>query len=116
MKVTLAKNAGFCFGVRRATETVERLLKEGNRRVATLGHLIHNRLYLEELASRGVVSISIDEARALGIGIVRIKLDEIYSSDDCSVYFKSVLMRRICDHIASMTDSYAMEEYRKLYG
>ena len=71
MKVTLAKNAGFCFGVRRATETVERLLKEGNRRVATLGHLIHNRLYLEDLASRGVASISIDEARALAESATR---------------------------------------------
>ena len=79
-------------------------------------------IYKENRAKKGSTAPpaepckNVDEARALGIGIVRIKLDEIYSSDDCSVYFKSVLMRRICDHIASMTDSYAMEEYRKLYG
>ena len=65
MTVTLAKNAGFCFGVRRATETVEKLLADGKRRVYTLGHLIHNRLYLDELESRGVVSVSIDKARAI---------------------------------------------------
>ena len=29
MKITLASSAGFCFGVKRAVETVERLLDEG---------------------------------------------------------------------------------------
>ncbi len=65
MTVTLAKRAGFCFGVRRATETVERLLYEGSSRVYTLGHLIHNRLYLDSLLARGVRSIEINEAEQL---------------------------------------------------
>ena len=29
---------------------------------------------------------------------------------------KAMLMRRIFDHIASMTDRYAIEEYNNLYG
>ena len=41
MKITLASSAGFCFGVKRAVETVERLLDEG-KTVATLGPIIHN--------------------------------------------------------------------------
>ncbi len=55
MSVTLAKSAGFCFGVRRATQRVEELSKDpGIRRIYTLGSLIHNRLYIEELARRGI--------------------------------------------------------------
>ena len=42
MSVTVAKNAGFCFGVSRAVETVEREVKAG-KKVSTLGPIIHNR-------------------------------------------------------------------------
>ena len=42
MRVTLAKNAGFCFGVSRAVETVEREAAAG-KKVVTLGPIIHNR-------------------------------------------------------------------------
>ena len=51
--VTLAKTAGFCFGVNRAVEMVYALLREG-KRVCTLGPIIHNPQLVEELADRGV--------------------------------------------------------------
>ena len=53
MKITVAKTAGFCFGVNRAVETVNRLLGEGER-VWTLGPIIHNPQTLADLAARGV--------------------------------------------------------------
>lgn len=53
-KITLAKTAGFCFGVNRAIELVEKLLKEG-KRVATLGPIIHNPQMVDNLKSRGVI-------------------------------------------------------------
>ncbi len=53
MNITVAKTAGFCFGVNRAVETVNRLLDEGES-VWTLGPIIHNPQTLEDLASRGV--------------------------------------------------------------
>ena len=53
MSVTVAKSAGFCFGVSRAVNIVEKLLEEG-KRVYTLGPIIHNRHMVDELASRGV--------------------------------------------------------------
>ncbi len=56
MKVTVAKNAGFCFGVKRATDRLEdalRVAKKGET-VYTLGHLIHNETYNESLRQRGV--------------------------------------------------------------
>ena len=53
MKITVAKTAGFCFGVDRAVQLVYRLLEEG-RQVYTLGPIIHNPQMVAELAARGV--------------------------------------------------------------
>ncbi|MBQ2677129.1 MAG: bifunctional 4-hydroxy-3-methylbut-2-enyl diphosphate reductase/30S ribosomal protein S1 [Clostridia bacterium] len=53
-KITLAKTAGFCFGVNRAVELVYKLLDEG-KKVCTLGPIIHNPQLVAELESRGVV-------------------------------------------------------------
>jgi len=57
---------------------------------------------------------TIEEARQAGLGDVRTKFDEKMKNPKLIV--RSVLLRRVCDHIASMTDRYAMEEYRHLYG
>ncbi len=63
MKLLLAKSAGFCFGVRRAVEKVEDLLRaEAPCRIYTLGELIHNSLYLKELEGKGVFAIDEKEA------------------------------------------------------
>ncbi|MBE6568451.1 MAG: 4-hydroxy-3-methylbut-2-enyl diphosphate reductase, partial [Ruminococcaceae bacterium] len=66
MSVTLAKNAGFCFGVKRATDFVEQLVGECSHDtdIYTIGSLIHNRLYNEALAARGVRAIAVEEAEA----------------------------------------------------
>ena len=61
--VTVAKNAGFCFGVARATTAVEKEIEEHPRgeRIYTLGRLIHNETYNQRLASQGVSVISADD-------------------------------------------------------
>ena len=41
MSIQVAESAGFCFGVNRAVELVEKAAKE-NKRVFTLGPIIHN--------------------------------------------------------------------------
>ncbi|MBS6006823.1 MAG: bifunctional 4-hydroxy-3-methylbut-2-enyl diphosphate reductase/30S ribosomal protein S1 [Clostridium baratii] len=41
-KVILAENAGFCFGVQRAVETSIDIKKKYNKKIYTLGPLIHN--------------------------------------------------------------------------
>ena len=51
--ITVAKSAGFCFGVSRAVELVEQAAAEG-KKVATLGPIIHNRHVVERFASLGV--------------------------------------------------------------
>ena len=53
MKITLAKTAGFCFGVNRAVQSVYDLLDKGER-VCTLGPIIHSPQLVEELKQRGV--------------------------------------------------------------
>ena len=53
MNITVAKTAGFCFGVRRAVDLVHTALDEG-KRICTLGPLIHNPQVIESLMRRGV--------------------------------------------------------------
>ena len=53
MKITLAKTAGFCFGVNRAVQMVYDLIDK-DEKVCTLGPIIHNSQMVEELCSKGV--------------------------------------------------------------
>ncbi len=54
--VIIAKNAGFCFGVKRATDELERVIRQSpkNLKIYTLGHIIHNTVYNNELLRKGV--------------------------------------------------------------
>ena len=53
MKVTLAKTAGFCFGVDRAVSMVQEAVDAG-KRVATLGPIIHNKHVMRRFMEQGV--------------------------------------------------------------
>ena len=57
MKVLLADEYGFCFGVERAVDMVEEALSEGDT-VRALGPLIHNTQEMDRLQTRGVNTIS----------------------------------------------------------
>lgn len=52
-KITLAKTAGFCFGVDRAVNMVYSLSEK--QRVCTLGPIIHNNEMVRELEQKGVI-------------------------------------------------------------
>lgn len=54
MKIECAESAGFCFGVKRAVDTVYQLLDQKKENVYTLGPIIHNEQVVEDLSSRGV--------------------------------------------------------------
>ena len=56
MKILLAKNSGFCFGVRRAVEMAEQCAAECGT-VYTYGNIIHNESVVQELAEKGVHSV-----------------------------------------------------------
>ena len=69
MKITVAKSAGFCFGVNRAVELVEQAAKEGGR-VVTLGPIIHNRHAVNHFAQMGVGVIDTPEQAQEGDTVV----------------------------------------------
>ncbi len=58
MKVTTAKNAGFCFGVKRAVEKVYQQVETNQEQVYTFGPIIHNEQVVEDLSLKGVKIIS----------------------------------------------------------
>ncbi len=71
MKITLAKTAGFCFGVNRAVNTVYELTKQ-NKRVCTLGPIIHNPQLVNELGEKGVRIITEpEEVKAGEVLVIR---------------------------------------------
>ncbi len=70
-KVTVAKSAGFCFGVDRAVKIVYSELEQ-NTSVATLGPIIHNQDVVNDMKSKGARIIeSVDELRGGETVVVR---------------------------------------------
>ncbi|WP_296627366.1 bifunctional 4-hydroxy-3-methylbut-2-enyl diphosphate reductase/30S ribosomal protein S1 [uncultured Negativibacillus sp.] len=61
MPVTVAKTAGFCFGVRRAVDTVYEQLQcsslPTSPKLFTLGEIIHNSQVVDELKSLGAIPV-----------------------------------------------------------
>lgn len=53
-EVILAKSAGFCFGVKRAVETVYQQIETGKAPIYTYGPIIHNEEVVADLERRGV--------------------------------------------------------------
>ena len=55
MKITVAKSAGFCFGVKNAVDTAYSNVGED---VCVLGELIHNPLVIDKLSALGVKCVN----------------------------------------------------------
>ena len=75
MEVRLAKTAGFCFGVRRAVDTVYKQVEKcENDKIYTYGPIIHNEEVVKDLRSKGVeVLNTLEELKVLSEGIVIIR-------------------------------------------
>ncbi len=69
MSVTIAKHAGFCFGVSRAVELVEEAAKSG-KQVSTLGPIIHNRHQVGRFEQMGVKVIAQPEEATPGSTVI----------------------------------------------
>ena len=61
MEVVVAKTAGFCFGVRRAVNTVYEQVEKGEGPIYTYGPIIHNEEVVRDLEERGVKIIRDEE-------------------------------------------------------
>ena len=74
MDVTVAKTAGFCFGVKRAVEKVYKQIEKGKTPIYTFGPIIHNEEVVRDLEERGVkVLETAEELRQLTDGVVVIR-------------------------------------------
>ncbi|HEX9496292.1 MAG TPA: 4-hydroxy-3-methylbut-2-enyl diphosphate reductase [Candidatus Limnocylindria bacterium] len=70
MEVLLARENGFCFGVKKAVELTEAAAESG-RQVFNLGQIVHNPKISERLAARGVKVIADPAAVEPGIVVIR---------------------------------------------
>ena len=71
MKLTLAKSAGFCYGVRRAVELADATARQGTPCVI-LGSIVHNMDVVHHLAQLGLRSVQkIEDVPADGSVIIR---------------------------------------------
>lgn len=108
MNVTVAKTAGFCFGVKRAVDMTCRIAdeKKGGA-VYTLGPIIHNEEVVADLARRGVVSVSLQELNTLPPGTIIIRshgvsrdvLEKIHSFVDESGQPKFLIEDATCPFV-----------------
>lgn len=74
MKVTVAKSAGFCFGVERAVDSVYSVIEKGDCPIYTFGPIIHNDQVVKDLESKGVQVINdIKELESIDGGTVIIR-------------------------------------------
>ena len=130
--VIVAKNAGFCFGVARATKAVETEMADhpAGERIFTLGRLIHNEIYNQRLAAGGVTVISAEElprlaaeatpeapvkvfVRAHGMTketealLTRLSAaNPSFSFVDCTCSFVKKIHRIVAEHEAARAEAY----------
>ena len=71
-EIKLAKYAGFCYGVKRAVETVKKLKAENpDKNVFVLGELIHNTQVINELEKLGIKTLTESPETGEGICVIR---------------------------------------------
>ena len=71
MEIIIAKNAGLCYGVKRALKIAQRTRQEKSGEVLTLGDLIHNPIVLSDLRSQDIQTIDSPEEMIHGTVIIR---------------------------------------------
>ncbi|MGL5822591.1 MAG: 4-hydroxy-3-methylbut-2-enyl diphosphate reductase [Sarcina sp.] len=64
-KVILAENAGFCFGVKRAVDETLKTREESNKKIYTLGPLIHNKDVVNNLKKKEINAIEMSDINSL---------------------------------------------------
>lgn len=74
MEIITAQSAGFCFGVQRAVDEVQKQIVSGKKPVYTYGPIIHNQQVVDSLAACGVIVIhSEEELRGIHEGTIIIR-------------------------------------------
>ncbi|HEX9901886.1 MAG TPA: 4-hydroxy-3-methylbut-2-enyl diphosphate reductase [Acidobacteriota bacterium] len=71
MEIIIAKNAGLCYGVKRALRLAREVREAQSGPVTTLGELIHNPRITQDLQQQGIVSSNDPEQISSGTVIIR---------------------------------------------
>lgn len=112
-KISVARTAGFCFGVRRALDKTLEILNERDENVRTLGPLIHNEQVLDILKLRGVSVLNDGEdvtgktiiIRAHGVTPDSLKDLKAKNANVCNATCPKV------SHVQSIVKKYARRGY-----
>ena len=81
MEVILAKTAGFCFGVKRAVDTVYEQIETG-KKIYTYGPIIHNEEVVKDLEAKGVTVVeNLEELEHCEDGTVIIRSHGVSKSE-----------------------------------
>ena len=83
MKITIAKTAGFCMGVRRAVDMVLDAANKSDTPIYTYGPLIHNPQVLEMLETKGISRL--DAIPEIGEGMVLIRAHGVPPEDEAAL-------------------------------
>ena len=70
-KILVAKTAGFCFGVDRAIKMVYNELNNREKKVVTLGPIIHNKSVVSDLEKHGVFAVDSPEDAEGCVAVIR---------------------------------------------
>ena len=87
MNVTVAKSAGFCFGVKRAVDTAYKEIEDNKgKKIYTFGPIIHNEHVLMDLEDKGVKVIE--------------NIDEVQPDENTTVIIRAHgVSKEICDKV-----------------
>ncbi len=113
MKVIKNKNAGFCFGVKRAVEASESLAAEQKKTIYTYGKLIHNDQEVERLKKNGIIpkdvlsEIKNDHVIIRTHGLSKKEIEELESNNNTIADYTCPFVKKL--------QSYAKEYYDQGY-
>ncbi len=70
MEILRAREAGFCFGVKRAIEMVQEKSRDSDQRVSILKEIVHNHTVIQDFERKGVHSVADLEQAPPGVLVV----------------------------------------------
>jgi len=109
MNVRIAKNSGFCFGVKRAIKIALKTSKE-NHQIVTLGPIIHNPQMVAKLESENIIKVDdvdqIDNRPTIirSHGVKKEILDELIEKDIEIINATCPYVSKTQDHAKSLSE------------
>ena len=65
MEIKIANYSGFCFGVKRAIDIVDKLISEKKQNIYSIGSIIHNENVINNYKKNGMIIVDEEEAKKL---------------------------------------------------